>query len=83
MEDRMTNARTARLRRRAELEAQAAAEPIGLHCPWCRVLAWLVISDTQALCDNDECRMFLWDPTKTLAQMATEGIAEIDLPARQ
>lgn len=78
----MTNARAARARHRAELEARRAAAPIGLNCPWCQVLAQLVLSDTQALCGNDNCQLFLWDPTKTLAQMATEGISEIDLGAR-
>jgi hypothetical protein len=54
-------------------------QPIGIYCPSCRQLAAFTISDTQAFCDTPNCRMIMWDPTKTPEEMAAEGIHEVNL----
>lgn len=57
----------------------AQDEPIGLNCPECGTLAVFLIGDGQAFCDVDGCRILMWDPTQTRAEMLAEGIHEIDL----
>jgi hypothetical protein len=55
-------------------------EPIGMACPECGEPPRMVLpGGTQAFCGNDGCRILLWDPTQTRAEMAAEGIHEIDL----
>ena len=55
-------------------------EPVGLNCPECGEPPRLVISANQAFCGNTAgCRILMWDPTQTRAEMLAEGIHEIDL----
>ena len=54
--------------------------PIGLNCPECGEPPRMVLpGGNQAFCGNDGCRILLWDPTQTRAEMAATGIHEIDL----
>jgi hypothetical protein len=57
-------------------------EPIGFACPWCGETCTFAISLNQALCRNNDCQLFMWDPTKTRAQMAAEGVKWLDLGAQ-
>jgi hypothetical protein len=59
------------------------AEPIGLNCPGCGEPPRFLIAPNQAFCGNDSCRMLMWDPAKTVAEMIAEGINEIDLRGLQ
>jgi hypothetical protein len=46
------------------------SQPVGLHCPACQVLASIVINGGRAaLCSNLDCRILLWDPAMTLADL--------------
>jgi hypothetical protein len=56
-------------------------EPIGLNCPECGEPPRMVLpGGNQAFCGNTGgCRILMWDPTQTRAEMAAEGIHEIDL----
>lgn len=54
-------------------------EPIGLNCPECGTLAVFVIGGSQAFCDKDGCRILMWDPAQTRAEMLAEGVHEVDL----
>jgi hypothetical protein len=59
--------------------------PIGLNCPDCGELPRFVMDGgKQAFCGNtDSCRVLVWDPTMTRAEMLAEGIHEIDLRGEQ
>lgn len=58
----------------------ADEEPIGLNCPECGEPTRMVLpGGNQAFCGTDGCRILMWDPTQTRAEMLTEGIHEIDL----
>jgi len=52
--------------------------PIGLLCPLCHEPAALAMSDEQAFCGTDECRVFCWDPRLSLAEFHEQATA-IDL----
>jgi hypothetical protein len=55
-------------------------EPIGLNCPECGEPPRMVLTGgEQAFCGNDGCRILMWDPTQTRAEMLAEGVHEIDL----
>ena len=55
-------------------------EPIGLNCPECGEPPRMVLpGGNQAFCGADGCRILMWDPTQTRAEMAAKGIHEIDL----
>ena len=55
-------------------------EPIGLNCPLCGTPATFTIGENQAFCGNDEdCRMLMWDPAQTRAEMDAEGAQEVEL----
>jgi hypothetical protein len=56
-----------------------ADTPIGLNCPECGEPPRLTIGEYQAACGTDGCRMLIWDPTMTRAEMEAEGVREIDL----
>lgn len=58
-----------------------AQTPIGPDCPECGTPAEFLVGDESAFCGNDDCRILTWDPTMTLAEMAAEGVHEIDLRA--
>ncbi len=45
--------------------------PMGLECPGCGQLAAFALT-TQAFCGNDECGVMMWNPTKTLEEMAED-----------
>jgi hypothetical protein len=64
-----------------ETAAKPAGAPIGLNCPECGTLAAMLLDEDQAFCDVDGCRILKWDPTQTRAEMAAEGVHEIDLRA--
>jgi hypothetical protein len=54
--------------------------PIGLQCPGCGEPPRMALpGGNQAFCGTDGCRILLWDPTQTRAEMAADGIHEIDL----
>lgn len=59
--------------------------PIGLNCPGCGEPPRMVLpGGNQAFCGNtDSCRILMWDPTQTRAEMTAEGIREIDLREQQ
>lgn len=55
-------------------------EPIGLHCPECgQPPRFVIAGGGQAFCGNDACRILMWDPAQTRAEMLAKGIREIDL----
>ena len=54
------------------------AEPAGLNCPACGELAVFVISSAQVFCGNDDCAILMWDPAKTVDELAA-GMKVIDL----
>jgi hypothetical protein len=56
-----------------------AQAPVGPDCPECGTWAEFLVGDNQAFCGNDDCRILMWDPTMTRAEMAAEGVHEIDL----
>jgi hypothetical protein len=47
-------------------------------CPACGTPAALVISAQQAFCGNDDCRIFMWEPGKTMDELL-ENLTTIDL----
>jgi hypothetical protein len=55
--------------------------PIGMACPECGEPPRMVLpGGNQAFCGNTSgCRILMWDPTQTRAEMAAEGVREIDL----
>jgi hypothetical protein len=55
--------------------------PIGMNCPECGEPPRMVLpGGNQAFCGNTSgCRILMWDPAMTRAEMAAEGIHEIDL----
>jgi len=54
--------------------------PIGLNCPGCGEPPRFALEGGQAFCGNTSgCRILMWDPAMTRAEMAAEGIHEIDL----
>jgi hypothetical protein len=56
------------------------SEPAGLRCPGCQQPAELALpGGLQAFCGNTECHVFMWEPDKTLAELAADS-AYIDLP---
>jgi hypothetical protein len=58
-------------------------EPIGLNCPGCGEPPRFVIAGgNQAFCGTDACRILMWDPAQTRAEMLAEGVHEIDLRSR-
>lgn len=53
--------------------------PLGLYCPGCREHAALVLTaEGTAFCGNEVCHILMWDPSKTLAELAA-GMKTIDL----
>lgn len=56
-----------------------SGQPIGLNCPGCGEPPELLIGDRQAFCGNDDCRLLMWDPAKTLDEMLDEGVHEVDM----
>jgi len=55
--------------------------PQGLACPGCGEHATYLIGDHQALCGNESCCILMWDPAKTLEELAAD-IHLIDPPWR-
>ena len=54
------------------------SEPIGNSCPGCGQPAVIELY-RQSFCGNDDCHVFTWNPTMSLAELATD-IGEIRLP---
>ena len=54
------------------------AESAGLNCPGCGHLTVFVISGSQAFCGNDDCAILMWDPAKTIDELAAD-LKVIDL----
>ena len=55
--------------------------PVGMRCPSCGRLAAFSIQPAagkQAFCGNDDCRIFMWDPTLSLAANWA-NLKEVDL----
>lgn len=51
----------------------SAGDPAGLRCPLCsRPPLWLLGGGTQAFCGNLECKVFIWDPTRTVDENLTD-----------
>jgi hypothetical protein len=60
--------------------SESIEEAIGLRCPGCGGPPRMVLpGGNQAFCGSDGCRILMWDPTQTRAEMAAEGVQEIDL----
>jgi hypothetical protein len=47
--------------------------PLGETCPRCLRLAQLVVGRAQAFCGNDECDVFVWDPTSTREEFEADA----------
>ena len=45
--------------------------PVGLECPGCGKAPAFALSE-QAFCGNDNCGVMMWNPTKTLEEMAAD-----------
>jgi hypothetical protein len=60
---------------REVLAAARGDRPVGLNCPECRQPPVLVLAGgTQAFCGNEAgCRIVMWDPAQTWAELAAEG----------
>lgn len=53
--------------------------PVGLNCPGCGELPAFVFADgRQCFCGTDGCPFFMWDATKTLAELNADA-GTIDL----
>jgi hypothetical protein len=55
-------------------------EPLGLWCPQCGEPPTVILAPgSSVFCGNTACRILMWDPTMSYAQMLEEGIREVDL----
>jgi hypothetical protein len=52
--------------------------PAGLACPGCGHAAQFTVGDRQAFCGNDGCKILMWDPAKSIAELA-DDMQVIDL----
>jgi hypothetical protein len=51
------------------------------RCPGCRQPSTRILSEVQAFCTNDDCHVFLWNPSMSLDELArTANFVELDLP---
>lgn len=44
-------------------------EKAGLHCPGCQgAPSWVFGDGTQAICENDDCPVLMWNPELSAAE---------------
>jgi len=52
-----------------EAEEREARRNLGpMRCPLCGELPALVIGATQVFCGNNDCRLLMWDPSRSAAE---------------
>lgn len=50
------------------------------RCPGCQQLARTVLlGGVQAFCGTEDCHVFMWDPTKSLDELAAD-VTHMDIP---
>lgn len=55
------------------------SEPQGLTCPGCGSPPRILLTD-QAFCGNDDCHVMMWNPNKTLDELAADAKFDVQLP---
>lgn len=48
-------------------------DPVGNACPGCGQPAQLMIGNEQMFCGNDDCHVFLWNPTMSLGELSEDA----------